>query len=301
MLARQRRTFWRFDMRSGLSHLAASILGTLTLGGIATAQMVIPAPVAPTPMPEYTPPPPPPAAPAPPPPAPPMQAPDIVKRDASGNMAAPAEPPEFIAIRALSVAPDRKAAHETFLTARAVEAERTVAGSALKALELRQRMASIDTLTINDLTVYQPLFKATSPAQRPMDAIQASDKFTPAEIDAIRNASQTYSSSMGEEIKKLSAGDISKTMSLAAQRQIAQQAVEPLAALNRMLDDAVKNWDKAATMLAASPDAEKLSAAMKGAGEAAAKRDVLAKIIAKMPSDEANRFIGSFGTTIGGK
>jgi hypothetical protein len=291
------------------SPLAARTLRALAVAGFsaamlpagALAQIVTPAPGAPAPLPEFTPPPPPPPPAPTPPPAPPVDTPSVVSRDAQGSMVLPPEPPEFLAVRALNVAPDRKAMHEAFLTARTVEAERAIAANPLKALELRKKLDGLDKLTINDLANFQPLFKASSPAQRPLDAIAASSSFLPPEVEAVRKSFQDFSTAMGEEIKKLSAGDISKTMSLAAQRQIAVQSIEPMNALNRVLDDAVNNWDKAARLLQASPDAQKLTEAMKGPASATEKRGILAQVIANMPADEAGKFLGSFGTTVGAK
>jgi hypothetical protein len=274
-------------------------------------QILAPVPPAPKPLPEYTPPPPPPAQPAQPaqaqagatnPGTAPAQvaAPNLVERDAEGRVVLLKEVPEFLAVRKLSIPAERQPAVAAFMSQRAAAVEKAVAEHATKAIELREKLAVIDTLEINGLTNLPALFKPLSPGSNALEALRGSNALRPEEFEAVNTAVNEYRKALGEDVKKLAAGDIGKTMVLAASTQVRTLSIEPMSALDRMAGGAVSNWDAASKLLAGWEGTEKLTSAINGAGSKEAKINALLQAIKDMPGDKASALLISFGSPVVG-
>ncbi len=290
-------------MHTRIPLLAAALL-TLTGTSSALAQFVTPVPAKPTPIPDYTPPaPPPPAAPTPPPPPaePDLPPPDLITRDAEGKFVPLALPFEEAAVTAVLPAiksDEQRERISKIMEDRRARAEQAVARNAAAAIEVRQSMAGLDSVSgAPNITAIQAKIRPMLVSPHLIDTLMAQGGLPPKEVGRARKAVEAYRKALNDDVKTAAGNDPTKMIEPLMKANLRLNWVEPSRALGDILDRLSGRWSDVRSTLGITDDqAKKIADAEKALAAASgtdAKSAALTTILGHLSGQQASTALKS--------
>ncbi|MGD9688150.1 MAG: hypothetical protein AB7K52_05765 [Phycisphaerales bacterium] len=278
-------------------------LMVLSMAAGASGQLVTPVPPAAAPLPEYTPPAPPPppptstaaapAAPAAPaePDLPPI---DVVQRTTEGKVTLLAIPGEEAVVSAIIghlTDDETKNKLRALIADRLAASEQAIARNAQVALESRAKLAMLDS--ISDTRAISGINADLRPAvvtPSLIDMAQQMRLLTPKQVKVARDAAKAYREAFTNEAREAAGGDPIKMIEPAMKVNVRINAVEPMRALDELLDRLSTRWtDVRGGIGLTDAQASEIAAAeraLSSAGTPAAKRDALAGVLKLLSSQQ---------------
>jgi len=281
-------------------------------GAAALAQVVIPAPPAPAKTPEFTPPPPPPPPSAQPQPSPgqpganqpqpsqPVQpaiaVPDLVKRDAKGDIAIYPEPNDEVGIAALGIAADAQGKADAVRSERKSLFDRHLTRNYRQLMEIRDlvRRMKGSPEPIKETRV-QDLIPARAIAMQPLmrDNLVGAGVFSQPQSDAIRKSVDAYTAALIKEQEAKAKDGKYDHIAVTSWINLSRMTIEPMREAERLLGQFAGKWPalKAEATAGASADAlaaiTKAEAALSAAKTPGTIADAAEQLLKAVGDDKA--------------
>lgn len=282
--------------------VVVAALAGLTCG--AMGQAVPPAPPAPPTTPRYVPPPPPPAPVVPPAPAPEpvVPTPDIVERDAKGNVVVYSVPADVVALGRLTLSEEKASLREQVKAERAARLEQRIAANATAALSVRSVLRNLDTMRMEDLMAMQRPVQAMNMQPSTATMLQQSGAITPRELEAVNAAVRNYDLVLRKNMEERLGAQSPEMRTWMVAHAVRTATLEGAAALERMLARAGERWAQIKAGLnppvPPSPALEALEAQVQAAGSPGERAQLMEQVLMLLDDQQRTAVLTAVATPI---
>lgn len=272
--------------------LMLAVVSMVPVAGM--AQVVVPVPPASPAAPAWAPPPPPPPAPTPP-PEPDVPTPDIVKRNAAGDIVWPDKPFELVILEGIPIDQEQRKAWDEKWAARLAQQDEAILGNVPKALQIHDAVVDINALTeLGQLIALAEPMKAVSASPGLEQFIRTCQVLRPKQLNAFNEGVKHFRAETTKELNEKVGQDKNKLMILKSRESITDRSSESMMAFHRMTAALADNWSKVKGSLNLSGDygaAEKMAAEAKDPRAKAAAGVALLKVV---PAERQGEVLGMF-------
>lgn len=265
---------------------------------VCAAQVVTPVPEKSVPAPAWTPPPP---APTPPPPPvePDVPAPNIVKRDASGNIVWPDKPYELVVFEGVPIDSAQTKTWGDKWYARVAQQDDTILKNLPKAIQLREAINSIDTLTeLGQLIALAEPMKHVALQPSLEQFIKSSQVLKPKQLSAFADGVKHFRSETTTELNKKVGDDKNKLMVLKSRESVVDRSCEAMSAFDRMAAALAENWIKTKKITGVTGDFSAGEALLPKATDAKSRAAAGLVLLKAIPADKQAEALGLFRTPL---
>ncbi len=290
----QRKTLDTCAMLAALAGLTCSAMG----------QAVPPAPPAPPPTPRFVPPAPPPAPVVPPAPAPePVVAtPDIVERDAKGDVVVYSIPTDVVALGRLTLSEEKASLREQVMAERAARLEQRIAANATAALSVRSVLRNIDSMRMEDLMAMQRQVQAVNMQPNTATMLQQSGAITQRELEAVNAAVRNYDLVLRRNKEERLGAQSPEMRNWMVAYAVRNATLEGASATERMLARAGERWGEIKAGLNppvdSSPALEAIEAQVRAAGSPGERAQLMEQVMMLLSDQQRTAVLAAVATPV---